>query len=100
MIKQRNMTESKTLHQERGHRDPRSQGETTHGKTVAPLPSNPKTKNIKERDFHWCTNHKAWTRHTLAKCKKLDFNPKTFKNAPVANMHKVQDNENNPYSSL
>ena len=38
-------------------------------KKVAPAAGEPKTKKIKDKTYHWCVHHMAWTIHSVSECK-------------------------------
>ena len=38
-------------------------------KKVAPAAGEPKTKKIKDKTYHWCIHHMAWTIHSESECK-------------------------------
>jgi hypothetical protein len=42
-------------------------------KKVAPKEGEKRHKMSDGKDFYWCTNHKAWTRHKPDECKGIDF---------------------------
>jgi hypothetical protein len=47
-----------------------------------PTGSEPKTKMMNEKEYHWCPNHKCWTRHKPSECNGHNTNSNT---APPAN---------------
>ena len=57
-------------------RDRKNRNEETW-KFEAPKEGEPKTKTVKGKEWHWCTKHKRWTRHTDAECEGIGFNPKS-----------------------
>jgi hypothetical protein len=42
-------------------------------KLVPPTGKEPKTKKVGKKTYHWCKTHKAWTIHTEADCKGIDY---------------------------
>jgi hypothetical protein len=47
-----------------------------------PTGSKPKTKTMNQKEYHWCPNHKCWTRHKPSECN--GHNAQTGNNAPPA----------------
>ncbi len=47
----------------------------TSGKKVAPKEGEPTTKQEGGKEWHWCSKHKAWTKHKESECKRIDFKP-------------------------
>jgi hypothetical protein len=47
-----------------------------------PIGSEPKTKTVDEKEYHWCPNHKSWTRHKPSEC---NGHNKTTNATPLAN---------------
>jgi hypothetical protein len=45
-------------------------------KKVQPKDGESKHKQVDDKDFYWCTKHKAWTRHKPEECKGIDFKAK------------------------
>ena len=43
-------------------------------KSIAPQASQPKTKQVNAKVYHWCPNHVKWCIHTPAECKGLTGN--------------------------
>jgi hypothetical protein len=48
-------------------------------KRVPPKEGESTTKKEGGKDWHWCSTHKAWTRHKETECKGIDFRPGTDK---------------------
>ena len=44
-------------------------------KKVAPKEGEPTTKQEGGKEWHWCSKHKAWTKHKESECKGIDFKP-------------------------
>ena len=44
-------------------------------KKVAPKKGEPTTKHEVGKEWHWCSNHKAWTKHKESECKGIEFKP-------------------------
>jgi hypothetical protein len=44
-------------------------------KKVAPKEGEPTTKHEGGKEWHWCSKHKAWTKHKESECKGIDFKP-------------------------
>ena len=39
--------------------------------TIQPKGDEKTSKQVNGKTYHWCPNHKAWTRHTAAECKGI-----------------------------
>jgi hypothetical protein len=44
-------------------------------KKVAPKEGEPTTKHEVGKEWHWCSKHKAWTKHKESECKGIEFKP-------------------------
>ena len=62
-------------------------------KKVAPKPNEPRTKTVNEKVYHWCNKHQAWTLHTPAECKGVDFKPRVQGTGDSGNNPPKQHNE-------
>jgi hypothetical protein len=56
-------------------------------KKIPPKEGESNTKQEGGKEWHWCSNHKAWTRHKESECKGIDFKP-TNDNAKKASKAK------------
>ena len=52
-------------------------------KKVPPQPGEPLTKQIRNKDFHWCIHHMAWTVHKPSDCRLSGTTPATGPAAPT-----------------
>jgi hypothetical protein len=48
---------------------------------VAPKSGEPISKEVNGKVWHWCPNHKSWTRHTASECKGINYKPKKEANS-------------------
>ena len=53
----------------------RKGGTSNKWKKVAPKEGEPITKQEGEKEWHWCSKHKAWTKHKESECKGINFKP-------------------------
>jgi hypothetical protein len=64
---------------------------------VPPASNATTTKVFEDRVYHWCGTHKAWTMHTPAECKGVDFK----KNGSGNNTNNGNNNsENQPQAMV
>ena len=65
---------------------PRSTGNTRNVKpawmTEAPKASEPHTKTVNGKEYHWCPNHLAWVRHLPSQCEGKGVKSFENKSAP------------------
>jgi prefoldin subunit 5 len=59
----------------KGKNSNRKGGSSNGWKRVAPKEGEPTTKQEGGKEWHWCSNHKAWTKHKESECKGIDFKP-------------------------
>jgi hypothetical protein len=52
-------------------------------KKVPPQAGEPLTKQIRNKDFHWCVHHMAWTVHLPSNCRLSGTAPETDPVAPT-----------------
>ncbi len=52
-------------------------------KKVPPQAGEPLTKQIRNKDFHWCVRHMAWTVHLPSNCRVSETAPATSPAAPT-----------------
>ena len=52
-------------------------------KKVPPQAGKPLTKQIRNKDFHWCVHHMAWTVHLPSNCRLSGTAPATSTVAPT-----------------
>jgi hypothetical protein len=50
---------------------------------VPPQAGEPLTKQIRNKDFHWCVHHMAWTVHLPSNCRLSGTSPATSPAAPT-----------------
>ncbi len=53
----------------------RKGGASNEWKKDAPKEGEPTTKQESGKKWHWCSKHKAWTKHKELECKGIDFKP-------------------------
>jgi hypothetical protein len=53
----------------KNNRDRREQVRDEAWKKAAPAAGEPTTKKVKDRTYHWCIHHMAWTLHTSSECR-------------------------------
>jgi hypothetical protein len=53
----------------------RNGGASNKWKKVVPKEGKPSTKQEGRKEWHWCSKHKAWTKHKESECKGIDFKP-------------------------
>ena len=41
--------------------------------TKQPKEGEPENKTVNGKEYHWCKNHAAWTRHKPSECKGLGY---------------------------
>jgi hypothetical protein len=53
----------------KNNRDRREQVRDEAWKKTAPAEGEPSTKKVKDKTYHWCIHHMAWTIHTSSECR-------------------------------
>ena len=58
----------------KGHKSPKKKGKDKKKfkkpdwVSIPPSEGQPMTKTVNNKSYHWCSRHKAWTRHMPADC--------------------------------